>query len=499
MRRLFNGSLVAAAIVGVLGLYPMPLAAEQRAGDDSAGWVPAISAFSGLVSSSRVEPATPSAWAEPEKPIVVGDTVEIIQVIMLPESVAIAAGVPDAAARYVIEKQPESDGSSGVEERWVLAPAEPGAAGTQRADGSPPRASSPTDSIDGAGDLLVEPPAARTDLAAAPAEAAAPRDETERWVPSFAVFSGVVAADLEADVESGIIATRNFYDPIFGPTDPFPFNGPFDFPNTRPNERFKGPEPVRPAARGDDLNLEPFIGGQLELMTPGLQKVPGRPRLYVAGDASWSFGFNRDVAKEGAPSQMNPEWNPLRPSKEPEWEGQGSRATSLPQNLVIGANAGMAFTLDLGDRRLRIKPNVGYLRQDLELNGSVNRVLLINAGRNNPGDVPDYPEVWETIKIQGEDEQVYHSLGPGLELELDAARVGPIVLALFATGNAYKVVSGERTIEFEGTGTWENYLPTLGALGGGTQTRTETARWKFVKEPWTYRGAVGLRFRWVPE
>jgi hypothetical protein len=71
------------------------------------------------------------------------------------------------------------------------------------------------------------------------------------------------------------------------------------------------------------------------------------------------------------------------------------------------------------------------------------------------------------------------------------------MLSLFAAANAYKIIAGDRTIEFEGTDTWEQNTPD--EFGGGSNTRTEEASWKFVKAPWSYRGAVGIRFRWLPE
>jgi hypothetical protein len=489
MRRLFNGCLVGWLIAGLAGPFPGVAGAKSRATDAAAGWVPAISVFGGLISASRVEPKAPSTWAEPENPLAVGDTVEIIQIILLPESVAVAAGAPDDAARFVIENRAAV--GSGGGERWVLTTAEPMRTGTQRADGSPPDAELTTDSVDGASDLLVEPPAPRSGTSATPAKAVV-RDETERWVPSFAIFSGVIAAELEADVESGMMGRRLFYRPSEPPPAPqFSFgDAVFVPPLGEPLQ------PVRPPASGDDLGVEPFIGGQLELMTPALQRVPGRPRFYIAGDVSWSFGFNRDVAKEADPGEMElPEADDLR-TAEASVEGQGSRATTEPEDLVIGANAGIAFTIDIGERRLRIKPNAGYLRQELEYTGSVNRAVKISSGRNNfPQE--NTPATWETIKIEGRDQEVYHAIGPGLELEFDAARAGPFMLSLFAGANAYKIIAGDRTIEFEGTDTWEQNSPD--EFGGGTNTRTEEASWKFVKAPWSYRGAVGIRFRWLPE
>lgn len=480
MRRLFNGCLIACLTVGLV--LPVAALADARVSED-AGWVPAMSVFSGLVGASSAAPAPASEWSEPEKPLAVGDTVEIIQVILVPESVAVAAGAPDDAPRYVIEKR-EAAGSDGGE-GWVLTAAEPRISKTgDSLLPSPTDGILPSDSLENSRQVLLD----ATNPQAMPAAPAEPvvKDETERWVPSVALFSGVIAGDIEAEVASSEMESRLLYIP----NSPRPADRP-DFSFFE--RELLPPELVRPPAFGDDTNVDPFIGGQFEVMTPGLQKLPGRPRFYVAGDVSWSFGFNRDVAKEGDPGEF------IYPVgfniPEASVKGQGSRATIEPEDLVVGANAGMAFAVDIGERRLRIKPNVGYLRQEFGYTGSVNRVLLINSGNGTLD--PQILPTWEEIEIKAEDSEVYHAVGPGLELEFDAARAGPVVLSVFANANAYKIISGDRTIELEGTDTWENYFPD--ELGNGTETRTETAEWKFVKAPWSYRGSVGLRFRWVPE
>ena len=80
----------------------------------------------------------------------------------------------------------------------------------------------------------------------------------------------------------------------------------------------------------------------------------------------------------------------------------------------------------------------------------------------------------------------YHSLGPGLELELDAGRAGPLMASVYTSGQAYHVL-GDREFNVLGVGEFD--------VGGGSVEQLST----YELDPWQYRFAVGLRFRWMPE
>jgi hypothetical protein len=82
--------------------------------------------------------------------------------------------------------------------------------------------------------------------------------------------------------------------------------------------------------------------------------------------------------------------------------------------------------------------------------------------------------------------QSWHSLGAGLELELDTARAGPFMMTLYASGQAYAVL-GDRKLEIRESFPWDD---ASGALDFESD---------YEAEPWRYRLGVGLRFRWLPE
>ena len=91
------------------------------------------------------------------------------------------------------------------------------------------------------------------------------------------------------------------------------------------------------------------------------------------------------------------------------------------------------------------------------------------------------PAYYRCIQLSGEKTHVFHSIGPGLEVEVDAGRTGDLVLALYGGAQAYAILGSNR-VEFSDTNEYG-----------------ETAEWSYLANRWFFRGSVGLRFRWVPE
>jgi hypothetical protein len=225
--------------------------------------------------------------------------------------------------------------------------------------------------------------------------------------------------------------------------------------------------------------VTPFVAGSLELMTPGLTSVPGRPRLFVHGDAAASFAFTRDVAKEGIPGafELVGDFKPTDTVREANVGGQGSSTTAEVKPLLLSAGAGVAFTLEPWERRLRIKPSVEYLREDIEVTGVVHRAVAIE---DNPT-AGEFPDNFRLIEFSGGEKRTFHGIGPGLEVELDTLRAGPFVMTVYVASQAYAFL-GDLEVELS-----------------DTNEDGESATWSFEKNRWGFRAGVGLRFRWLPE
>jgi hypothetical protein len=317
------------------------------------------------------------------------------------------------------------------------------------------------------------------DAAPEPAAPEPKKDETERWVPAFSVYSGVLVQKADATLRSSALQGACEPPPLVA--DPLHCER-----QVRPTAFIEDPpegEPYPPVELvtipGDDLMVTPFVVGSLELMTPGLTSVPGRPRLFVHGDAGGSFAFTRNVAKEGVPGdfELLGDFRPTEVVTESNIGGQGSATTAEVKPLLLSAGAGVAFTLEPWERRLRIKPSVEYLREEIEVTGVVRRAVAIV---DNPR-AGEFPDGFRLIELSGGEKRAFHGIGPGLEVEMDTLRAGPFMLSVYVASQAYA------------------FLGDLEVAFSDTNEDGETANWSFEKKRWGFRAGVGLRFRWLPE
>jgi len=271
------------------------------------------------------------------------------------------------------------------------------------------------------------------------------RDEATRWVPAIGVNWGLAFQETRATVASSVLSG----------SDP--------------------PEFVRPPATGTTTMFTPFVGGQFELMTPRLIGRFGQPRFFARVDLNAAWGFSYDVAREGSPGEL------IRPETGlPEGDviGQGSVTNATVETFMLGAGGGVAFTIDKGGRRFRIRPSVEYLREQLRIRGVVNRAVSLE-----PGEL--LPTNFRFIEMEAEQTHTYHSIGPGVEIEVDAARLAPFTMTAFTSVKAYALLNNDvitLQAEFE------------------DQYGTESAQWTFEKSGgWIYSVTLGVRLRWLPD
>ncbi len=282
---------------------------------------------------------------------------------------------------------------------------------------------------------------------AASADDASALDEAQRWVPSVGIIWGLFGQDSDA---SSVASTLTGSNP---------------------------PEPVRPATSGSQILLAPFAGGSFELMSPRLFESGGQPRLFAHIDGTAAMGFSYDVSKEGDASQLIP---PSFPVPEAEVAGQGSTTEAQVESAILTSGAGIAFAVKLGDWHFRIKPSFEYIREEIEVKGVVNRAVTLPPIPPPPGATTNF----RLIDLAGSKTKTFHGIGPGLEIELDAAQIENFAITVFLSGQAYALL-GDRDVDFSDSHT--------DAIG------TETASWHFRPDPWLFRSAMGIRFRWLPD
>jgi hypothetical protein len=234
----------------------------------------------------------------------------------------------------------------------------------------------------------------------------------------------------------------------------------------------------------DAIAVFAAVGLSGELSSPALGALPGQPSFFAHGDVSVSFDSTEFVASEGAPGTITPPDVPIPNPPVPAFKGQGSRTGVEAQPLVLSAGVGLAFGLQVWERQLRIKPSVEWMWHETQVTGQVGVVESLDpppAGSAGAATCPCRSASGRASKTQS-----WHSLGAGLELELDTARAGPFMMTLYASGQAYAVL-GDRKLEIRESFPWDD---ASGALDFESD---------YEAEPWRYRLGVGLRFRWLPE
>jgi hypothetical protein len=160
--------------------------------------------------------------------------------------------------------------------------------------------------------------------------------------------------------------------------------------------------------------------------------------------------------------------------------------------FVFSGGLGVAFTADIGERRVRIKPSVEALRETIVAEGIVNQVVLDPRDFPLPFIDPDQPQLGRkspclqsgqgcrAISLKGSANDDYWGVGPGLEIEMDAARTGPMVFSLYTSGAAYRML-GDLDLEFTGTNEFG-----------------ETGFFTYEMDEWAFRAGVGVRVRVAP-
>jgi hypothetical protein len=285
-------------------------------------------------------------------------------------------------------------------------------------------------------------------------------DELSRWTPAISLNIGLHILNGKADLAAG---------PILGP--PLPSDPLILDPI------LNGPATLVDPTDGTQLMTTPFAGFDLELMTPRVFDRFGQPRLFVAVGLSGFLGTEHDVAKTGIPDAFAiPSDLPAgKPVAEVVVLGQGSKVSAEVQPLGVDAQIGVAFTMQLAERRLRIKPSLAYLRTELEISTITQRA--VQQQPSFPTQLSDF----RFISLSDSFTEVYHGIGPALEIELDSHRVGPFVMAFYFEASAIALL-GDR----------ETNLSATNQFG-------EVSRWRYEVDRWSFRAGTGVRLRWIPE
>jgi hypothetical protein len=248
--------------------------------------------------------------------------------------------------------------------------------------------------------------------------------------------------------------------------------------------------PLRPSESGDDFDVTPFVGGVLELMTPELS-VPGSPRFFVGGEFAGAFGIDRKIAREGDPSTVSaplPEGS-ATPYQEGGALGQGSETIATMGDYLYGAHAGVAVPFELWGRALRIRTSVGWLRYEVNLEGIVTDAECTQVNPTTTQCNPNFGVggFQRAVTLTGSTSEEFDGIGPGLDLEMDTGRFGPVGSSILIGVQFYRIL-GNREVDFSSPA-----VTVSDSLG----TDQNQAHFGYEADEWMYRLGVGIRFSWL--
>jgi hypothetical protein len=324
---------------------------------------------------------------------------------------------------------------------------------------------------------------------AAAAEGEAPSGSGQ-WVPSFAITTGVHFDD-QNGAQASFLLDGESADPT-------------------------APQPLRSYRSRTDRVVVPFVGANFELMTPSV-RIWAFPRLFASAEVLPTFGSERVLGLDGDPTRIRgPEVDTVIAAEEDASHyqtkgigatqprpgafdatianGQGMKTIAQVDELSWGAKAGVAFAFQSRGRQLRLKPSVGWYHFKVNAKSRLVHPTcfpttactdVYQPNVNGGFDLVTDGFLRESI-ISARDSGVFDGIGPGLDLEMDVARVGPIGAALYAGVHAY-YIPGDRDIFF---GSVQGYSDAL-----GNDTHVTISR--IALNPWIYRGSLGLRFLWL--
>jgi hypothetical protein len=247
-----------------------------------------------------------------------------------------------------------------------------------------------------------------------------------------------------------------------------------------------------------------IYGLTLGLDSPRITFVPTAPRITGRIGLSSGLRAGIDLALSGSPGKLE---HPAKPSPEfdvilqDEIKGQGSSINASFGSYFLNGNLGLGFETSIFDRTLRIRPSFEWTLFQMRLHGlthSANRPGGQGRGLTSnletvcsPRPAPcSFPT--QFIDLDGRGRKQLGGIGPGLELEFEGSRFGPIVTALTLSGQAYRIY-GDRVRRLSHSFSDSTVYPATLSVPSGT------ADWTAKFHRWTYRAGLGIQFYWRPE
>jgi hypothetical protein len=284
-------------------------------------------------------------------------------------------------------------------------------------------------------------------LAGMPASAEAPDDYADRWIPGFSLESGIRSLEADYSIET---SERGFFE-------------------------------------NDSRPLFFFVGGGLHLATPVVLDVEPQVRLFGRFGAATSFDGRFGATNEGAPGKLIIPVIDLNGDGIPDGEpfvntisGLGSSTQSRSEPLILSASLGADLLFEFVGRRLHVKPSIEWIWQEDQVVGLLGFAESMNVPPDDPNRCP-----CRTGFIRAEKIEAFNGIGPGLEFELEASRIGQGLLTVYFGAKAFYALDTEVVL---------NATARLSDDSGDISLRAV-----YERNQWDYLAGVGFRLHWLPE
>jgi len=180
------------------------------------------------------------------------------------------------------------------------------------------------------------------------------------------------------------------------------------------------------------------------------------------------------------------------PFAETDAKGQGMRSNTQVDQLSWGAKVGASYSFEYRGRQMRVKPSLAWYHFKVAAKG-----YMVHPDCNPEGQCTNIYQPNGTLTSEGflresiikaSDSGVFDGVGASVDLEMDAARFGPVGTSLFIGLGGY-YIPGDRDIRFRASRSFDDELG----------SDSHTAEWQTRVAPWIYRGSIGVRFQWLGE
>ncbi|MCR9093579.1 MAG: hypothetical protein NXI30_05130 [bacterium] len=283
-------------------------------------------------------------------------------------------------------------------------------------------------------------------------------EESDEWSLSLSLAMGIDGFSGKASASSSQIT---------GPPQPNP-------PNPVAND---GPSTLISPIFGRSDVISGLLGVGFGVLTPQLTKGLGSPRVSLDFDVIGVVASETSLARDGRPDEFR---FPILPTVSVVGDslilGSGTSITAQQQSPLLVAALGVAWTFDLDGNRVRVKPSLVYSRSRLDVVGVSRRAVRLGSPNTSL-------DSYRLISLSDAQTEVYHGMGPGLELEyLLEPTLGPLSASLYVEGQAIRLFGDLET----------------DLVGVDPNVPGEFVRWHYENDRWSFRALTGLRFHWSP-